>query len=226
VHRKVYLKIVKLAPWRFFTVSLLSIILNLVVLNQGHTQVTTDFTGDFDPANWFVDPGLGDGTASLDQFTASFQTANDGLGFDIGGIGIGIPSNGILQFDYLGSTTDTRGWVDGCGCPFEFVGYSINGFPTEFNPSVGPDFNDVSGTANIPVLAGDFFVFEAGTDDALNGPATFNISNFSFTAVPSPKNMPSPSRQDWWRSRCGAAAAETQKLQAPDRPRWCADHGA
>jgi hypothetical protein len=150
--------------------------------------VTFDFTDDFAPANWSVFND-GDGTAdfSLDQTTLTMVSSDDGVtDFAVGSVGITIPYNGNLQFNFLGTTADADGWACGCGDPIDFVGYSVNFGPNLLSPDF-PSFDPVSGTVTVPLLAGDFFEFNVGSIDSLQGPATFTVDGFSFTAVPEPE---------------------------------------
>jgi len=103
---------------------------------------------------------------------------------------------GQLSFSYLGSTADAS-WADlggdtNDGNRFDKVGYRVDAFETTLSP------NDTFGVTAAPVsggpvvlnlVAGQSVTFFVNSFDELNGAATLEISNLTFTPVPEPASL-------------------------------------
>lgn len=146
------------------------------------------FTGDFAPANWTPNAqSFGCGTAAVDQsampaaVTLQTNTACASIGASYN-LTNPVTTSGTISFSWSFSGSNIgHGGV-----------YAVDGTTTVFATGIGA----FSGTATVPVVAGQSFLF------GLNGgvAANLTISNFSFVpAVVAPPAGPAsiPTLSEW-----------------------------
>jgi hypothetical protein len=105
---------------------------------------------------------------------------------------------GQLSFSYQGTTADAGGWGADLdvgdpndGGRFDKVGYRVNALETTLSPASSAFPAEVvsGGPIVLNLVAGQTVTFFAHSFDELNGAATLEISNLSFTPVPEPAGM-------------------------------------
>lgn len=137
--------------------------------------VVNGFNGDFAPANWSFNTNGGTGSYAFDpsneNVTITGSNGDNGTNINTELCNT-LNFNGVIQFDWNYTTGDTD------GPSYDPFGYSLNGtFVSLTNPS-GPV--NQTGTASIPVTAGDQFCFVSNTTDDCCGSATTVSGMFVF----------------------------------------------
>jgi len=155
----------------------------LLLVAMGHSSAEAlGFEGSYDPSNWTLFTGTGDGSVdtSLAPSSIDLRGSDTGSGdFITTTFTIGSPGDGTVSFswDYDSFNVD--------GPFFDPAGFVLNGLLTQLTNDGGPDVQ--SGVLNVLVSTGDVFGFYVSTlDDAL-GEALISISNFSAPAASIPE---------------------------------------
>jgi hypothetical protein len=152
---------------------------DLMAVSGSASAIISGFTGDYAPANWTIShvPSFNGGTVSTAGAPASISmTSSDAsIGTDqavwytVTVIGTG---NITFDWDYL--------TVDVGGSAYDVPEYAINGVVMGFiNGFVSGGPNSQSGTATIPVTAGQTFSFIMRATDDILGAAVITYSNFT-----------------------------------------------
>ncbi|MCZ2139826.1 MAG: hypothetical protein LC096_00400, partial [Bacteroidia bacterium] len=139
-----------------------------------------DFNGDYAPVNWTMTQNNSNGTVNTANTPAYIvMTSSNNLSATPGFTTYSIPMScsGNVTFNWNYSHSDPTGSI------FDIPQYTINGgSPIEFPNFIIGGSNSQTGSASIPVNAGDVFAFRMYTidNDAISGNVT--ISNFTAPA--------------------------------------------
>ena len=143
------------------------------------TAAQADFSGAYDPANWDISTGLGDGSVDTSSAPDSITVIGANNGVDVITIvnfntdfTIAAKGTGLWSFDFVWENTDDL--VD----PFffDFGGFLLNGDFTEFG---GADASSGQLPISVPVVLGDIIGYRVNCTDCVNGRGFLTISNFS-----------------------------------------------
>jgi len=137
--------------------------------------VQNGFAGPYAPSNWSSFANNSDGFVNSAGAPTSISiiSGNNGSGTSgTNGWTITIPASGTITFNWSYTTVDGPQWdypqyVINSGAPQLFPGYSTSGGTSQ------------SGSASIPVNAGDVFTLQMYTVDNIVGSATVTITNFT-----------------------------------------------
>ena len=138
-------------------------------------QQVNGFQGPFAPANWTVGLVNSNGNVNTAGAPASIVITGPDNGSGAAGqtnYSITVNGTGNITFNWSYTTVD--------GPTFDPFGYTKNGVFTLLTTGFA---QNQSGTASVPVVAGDVFAFSQRSTDNIFGPGITTITNFSAPAL-------------------------------------------